>query len=41
VTADLKMLKKPFVESFTKKNDIHPFEDASCKTEDVDRRQRT
>ena len=29
-TADLRMLKKPFVESFMKKNDIHPFEDASC-----------
>ncbi|KAF1975669.1 ribosome biogenesis protein-like protein RPF2 [Bimuria novae-zelandiae CBS 107.79] len=28
-TADLRMLKKPFVESFMKKNDIHPFEDAS------------
>lgn len=29
-TADLRMLKKPFIETFTKKNDIHPFEDASC-----------
>ncbi|PVI03707.1 ribosome biogenesis protein-like protein RPF2 [Periconia macrospinosa] len=28
-TADLRTLKKPFVESFMKKNDIHPFEDAS------------
>ncbi|KAF9736260.1 hypothetical protein PMIN06_005339 [Paraphaeosphaeria minitans] len=28
-TADLRMLKKPFIEAFTKKNDIHPFEDAS------------
>ncbi|KAK7182164.1 hypothetical protein DPSP01_012976 [Paraphaeosphaeria sporulosa] len=28
-TADLRMLKKPFIETFTKKNDIHPFEDAS------------
>ncbi|KAJ4345526.1 rRNA-binding ribosome biosynthesis protein rpf2 [Didymosphaeria variabile] len=28
-TGDLRMLKKPFVESFMKKNDIHPFEDAS------------
>jgi ribosome production factor 2 len=32
VTADLRMLKKPFVQSFLKKNDIHPFEDASCKS---------
>lgn len=29
-TTDLRMLKKPFIETFTKKNDIHPFEDASC-----------
>ncbi|PSN63019.1 ribosome biogenesis protein-like protein RPF2 [Corynespora cassiicola Philippines] len=28
-TADLCMLKRPFVERFSKKNDIHPFEDAS------------
>ncbi|KAF2636597.1 ribosome biogenesis protein-like protein RPF2 [Massarina eburnea CBS 473.64] len=28
-TADIRSLKKPFVETFTKKNDIHPFEDAS------------
>lgn len=31
VTADLRMIKKPFVEAFMKKNDIHPFVDASCK----------
>lgn len=31
-TTDLKTLKKPFIESFTKKNDIHPFEDASCRS---------
>ncbi|KAL1609002.1 rRNA-binding ribosome biosynthesis protein rpf2 [Nothophoma quercina] len=29
VTADLATLKRPFVERFTKKNDIHPFDDAS------------
>lgn len=28
--ADLAQLKKPHCERFTKKNDIHPFEDASC-----------
>ena len=28
-TADLATLKRPFVERFTKKNDIHPFDDAS------------
>ncbi|KAF2133016.1 ribosome biogenesis protein-like protein RPF2 [Dothidotthia symphoricarpi CBS 119687] len=27
--ADLSTLKRPFVEKFTKKNDIHPFDDAS------------
>jgi hypothetical protein len=29
-TADLSTLKKGFCERFTKKNDIHPFDDASC-----------
>jgi hypothetical protein len=28
--ADLSTLKRPFCERFTKKNDIHPFDDASC-----------
>ena len=28
---DMAKLKKPFIEKFTKKNDIHPFEDASCR----------
>jgi ribosome production factor 2 len=28
--SDLASLKKGFCERFTKKNDIHPFEDASC-----------
>jgi hypothetical protein len=28
--SDLATLKRPFVERFTKKNDIHPFDDASC-----------
>lgn len=28
--ADLTSLKRPFCERFSKKNDIHPFEDASC-----------
>ncbi|KAF2270417.1 Brix-domain-containing protein [Lojkania enalia] len=28
-TRDLARLKRPFVEKFTKKNDVHPFEDAS------------
>lgn len=32
VTADLRMLKKPFVESFMKKNDIHPFDNAECRS---------
>lgn len=34
-TADLCMLKRPFVERFSKKNDIHPFEDASCMAFDL------
>lgn len=28
--ADLSALKRPHCERFTKKNDIHPFEDPSC-----------
>jgi hypothetical protein len=31
--ADLSTLKRPFCERFTKKNDIHPFDDASCTSE--------
>jgi ribosome production factor 2 len=29
--ADLVAIKRPWVERFQKKNDIHPFEDASCE----------
>lgn len=28
--SDLATLKRGFCERFTKKNDIHPFDDASC-----------
>ena len=28
--ADLAQIKQPHVQRFMKKNDIHPFEDASC-----------
>ena len=28
--ADLCTIKRPLIERFTKKNDIHPFDDASC-----------